>query len=112
MPARPGGDCAAGPGVPRQAGSTAVIFGRWRKTRGSRSATAGASPPTSLPSTKPPPKEPDASSYPASPNTHAQIALARSSAVAAVRFATTAHDSAAAGLLAAVGDSPVRQDQR
>ena len=46
-----------------QAVSAAAASGRGRKTRASRSATAGASRPASLSSTKPPPKDPDRSSY-------------------------------------------------
>src|SRR2546430_2335530 len=61
MPARLGGGCAAGPGAPGQAVSTAVISGRGRRTRASQSATAGASPRASLRSTKPLPNDPDTS---------------------------------------------------
>jgi nucleoid-associated protein Lsr2 len=62
-PARLAGDSAAGPGVPQHAGSAAAISGRGRKARASRSATADASPPASLSSTKPPPKAPDSRWY-------------------------------------------------
>src|SRR6476620_8363542 len=58
MPARPGGDSAAGRGGPR-ASSAAAISGRGRKTRTLRSAPAGASPPASLSSTTLPPKDTD-----------------------------------------------------
>jgi hypothetical protein len=57
--ARPGGDRAAGPGAPRQAVSAAVISGRGRKGRASRSVTAGASPRALPSSTKPPAEDLD-----------------------------------------------------
>ena len=45
VPARPAGDRAAGLGAAQQAVSAAVISGRGRKLRASRSATAAGSPP-------------------------------------------------------------------
>jgi hypothetical protein len=50
---------AAGPGAPQQAGSAARTSGRGRKTRASRSASAGASPRASLTNTTPLPDDPD-----------------------------------------------------
>jgi hypothetical protein len=62
MPARPGGDGAAGRRGPQPAGTAAGASGHGRNRPASRSATAGASPPASLSSTKPPPKDADTSS--------------------------------------------------
>jgi hypothetical protein len=47
------------PGGPHRAGSAARTSGRGRKTRASRSANAGASPPASWSSTNPRPDDPD-----------------------------------------------------
>jgi hypothetical protein len=53
----------------------------WAKARASRSATAGASPPTSQSSTKPPAKDPDTSCYTGGPNPSWSLALTASSSM-------------------------------
>ena len=58
-PARPGGGRAAAAGGVRRAGSAATVSGRGRRPTASRSATAGAFPPASPSSTRPPPEASD-----------------------------------------------------
>jgi len=61
MPARRAGGSGVGPHIPRRAVNAPGRSGRGRRSRASRSAAAGASRPAWWSSTKPPPKDADAS---------------------------------------------------
>src|SRR6266536_1025946 len=76
MPARPGGDSAAGRGGPQPAGTAAGASGHGRNRLASRSAPAGASPPASLSNTKPPPPNDTDTRPDQGPASPAQIILA------------------------------------